>query len=270
MFTTLVMKVSEAVVPDLLRESRDLDLPSFLTWALERFLPAPHGPTLAFATSLGLEDQLLLSLLDGALARHPSPESQILAFTLDTGRLNPETYDLLQTNRARFRLGVKAYWPEAPAVEALVAQGGPNLFYESVENRKACCAVRKVGPLKRALDGRQAWITGLRRAQSVTRTTLERVEWDAAHGLVKLNPLLEWTLEDVQASLKERQVPVNALHAQGYPSLGCAPCTRAVKPGEDERAGRWWWEASDKKECGIHLNPDTPAPKKTFTFGALK
>jgi len=130
--------------------------------------------------------------------------------------------------------------------------------------------VRKVSPLGRALAGRPAWITGLRRAQSVTRTNLDRVEWDAAHGLVKLNPLLEWTLDEVETALADRQVPVNVLHAQGYPSLGCAPCTRAVRPGENERAGRWWWEDADKKECGLHVAPDAPAPKKIFSFGGLK
>jgi len=261
------MKVSEAVVPDLLTESRDLDLPSFLVWALHRFGPSEGVPTLAFATSLGLEDQLLLSYLD-EVAAGPEP---IHAFTLDTGRLNPETYDLMQTNRDRYRLPVVSYWPEAPAVEALVAQGGPNLFYDSVENRKACCGVRKVAPLTRALAGRSAWITGLRRAQSVTRTDLHRVEWDAAHGLVKLNPLLDWTLDEVKAAVAARRVPVNALHAQGYPSLGCAPCTRAVQPGEDERAGRWWWEEDNKKECGLHVGDDGvlrrgPAQKASEAF----
>ena len=263
------MKVNDPV-SDLLRQSQDLDLPSFLRWALATFGPQSGTPTLAFASSLGLEDQLLLSCLDQALAAEPFPAGRVHAFTLDTGRLNPETYDLMQVNRDRYRLRVAAYWPESTAVEALVAGGGPNLFYDSVENRKVCCAVRKVAPLNRALAGRAAWITGLRRAQSVTRTDLARVEWDEAHGLVKLNPLIDWTLDEVKAALEERHVPVNALHAQGYPSLGCAPCTRAVQPGEDERAGRWWWEAADKKECGLHADPTAPTPRKTFTFGGLK
>lgn len=265
-----VMKVNHDALAALIHESRDLTPLKFLEWSLARFGPESGTPALAFASSLGLEDQLLLSWLDEALAGDPSPASRIHAFTLDTGRLNPETYDLLQINRSVFRLPLTAYWPEAAAVEALVSQGGPNLFYDSIENRKACCGVRKVGPLKRALAGRSAWITGLRRSQSVTRTDLERVEWDEVHGLFKLNPLLDWSLAQVQAELKLRGVPVNVLHAQGYPSLGCAPCTRAVKPGEDERAGRWWWESADKKECGIHVSGDFPAPKKTFTFGGLK
>lgn len=258
-----------SLVPSLLEETRGYDTSAFLSWALTKFAPGTAGPTLAFASSLGMEDQLLLSLLDTALAGEGSPDHRLHAFTLDTGRLPGETYDLMQTNRGVFRLPVVSYAPEAAAVEALVARGGPNLFYESVENRKACCAVRKVAPLGRALAGRQAWITGLRRAQSVTRTDLERIEWDAAHGLIKLNPLLDWTLEQVQVALEARNVPVNALHAQGYPSLGCAPCTRAVKPGEDERAGRWWWESADKKECGLHADPTAPTPKKTFSFGKL-
>jgi len=261
------MKVNHDSLPTLLEESRNLTPPQFLAWALDRFGPEDGVPALAFASSLGLEDQLILSWLNDALAAEPSPEALIHAFTLDTGRLNPETYDLLQTNRSFFRVPLTVYWPEVRAVEALVARGGPNLFYNSEEDRKSCCAVRKVGPLNRALTGRQAWITGLRRAQAVTRTDLNRVEWDTAHGLFKLNPLLDWSLDEVKAELAVRNIPVNVLHAQGYPSLGCAPCTRAVKTGEDERAGRWWWEAADKKECGLHTDPSSPPPKTTFTFG---
>ena len=261
------MLVNEALVRTLLNETRDLDTPAFLRWAVATFGPEAGLPTLAFATSLGMEDQLLLSLLDEGLKDELEPASRVHAFTLDTGRLNPETYDLLQTNRASFRLSIAVYVPEAAPVEALVARGGPNLFYDSVENRKACCAVRKVAPLGRALKHRSAWITGLRRAQSVTRADLERLQWDATNGLIKLNPLLDWTLDDVKAALEERRVPVNALHAQGYPSLGCAPCTRAVQPGEDERSGRWWWESADKKECGLHLDPTAPVAKKVFSFG---
>jgi phosphoadenosine phosphosulfate reductase len=257
------MTFSEAQVPDLLHETRDLTVPDFLRWALQRFVPE-DGPSLAFATSLGLEDQLLLSLLDEAAG-----PGAVHAFTLDTGRLNPETYNLLQANREKYRLPITVYLPEATAVETLVAQKGINLFYESLENRKACCAVRKVSPLKRALAGRSAWITGLRRSQSITRTDLQRVEWDAAHGLIKLNPLLDWSLDDVRAALATRNVPINALHAQGYPSIGCAPCTRAVAAGEDERAGRWWWEDAVRKECGLHLDPSLSPPAKVLSFGAL-
>lgn len=260
--------VTPAFVARYAEETKNLDTPAFVAWSLATFGPETSGPTLAFATSLGLEDQLVLALLDEALAAEAQPGSRVHAFTLDTGRLPAETYDLMQTNRGRFRLPVAPYAPDARAVEDLVARGGPNLFYDSVDNRKACCAVRKVAPLGRALTGRTAWITGLRRAQSVTRTDLSRVEWDAAHGLVKLNPLVDWTLDQVKAALEARSVPVNALHDRGYPSLGCAPCTRAVAPGEDERAGRWWWENPENKECGLHVDPAS-APKTTFTFGKL-
>jgi phosphoadenosine phosphosulfate reductase len=252
---------------DLQAEAKDRDLPGFLAWALTRF-SIPGSLPLAFATSLGLEDQLLLSFWDEVLASALRPGDRVHAFTLDTGRLNPETYDLIQTNRTAFRLPVHVYAPDAPAVEALVARGGPNLFYDGVENRKACCAVRKVAPLGRALAGRLAWVTGLRRAQATTRTEVQRVEWDAAHGVFKLNPLADWTLDQVKAALDARRVPVNALHAQGYPSLGCAPCTRPVAPGEDERAGRWWWESPDHKECGLHADPTAPRPQAKFTFGS--
>jgi phosphoadenosine phosphosulfate reductase len=251
-------------------QSRDLDTGAFLAWALTTFGPSESGvPSLAFATSLGLEDQLVLAFLDEQLASDPNPARRVLPFTLDTGRLPEETLAVLQENRTAFRVPVSVYHPEASAVEALVARGGPNLFYNSIDDRKACCGVRKVAPLGRALAGRRAWLTGLRRAQSVTRTDLERVEWDAANGLFKLNPLLDWTLDQVQTELKRRGTPVNVLHAQGYPSLGCAPCTRAISPGEDERAGRWWWEQTDKKECGLHADPTAPTPSKTFKFGGL-
>jgi phosphoadenosine phosphosulfate reductase len=255
---------------ELRNQSRDLDTGAFLAWALATFGPSEPGvPSLAFATSLGLEDQLVLALLDERLADDPAPSGRVHAFTLDTGRLPEETLTVLHTNRTTFRVPVAVYHPEASAVEALISRGGPNLFYNSVEDRKACCAVRKVAPLGRALAGRRAWITGLRRAQSVTRTDLQRVEWDSANGLFKLNPLLDWSLDQVQAELVRRGTPVNTLHAQGYPSLGCAPCTRAVAPGEDERAGRWWWEQADKKECGLHADPTAPAPARSFKFGGL-
>jgi len=261
--------VTPAFVALFAEETQHLDAPAFVAWCLAAFGPGTAGPTLAFATSLGLEDQLVLALLDEALAAEARPANRVHAFTLDTGRLPAETYDLMQTNRSRFKLPVTAYAPDARAVEELVASGGPNLFYDSVDNRKACCAVRKVAPLGRALAGRSAWVTGLRRAQSVTRTDLARVEWDSTHGLVKLNPLVDWTLDQVKSALAERSVPVNALHDRGYPSLGCAPCTRAVAPGEDERAGRWWWENPEHKECGLHVEP-APDAKKTFTFAKLE
>jgi len=175
-------------------------------------------------------------------------------FTLDTGRLNPETYDLIADVQKKYGAQVEVVFPQAEAVERMVREKGMNLFYASLENRKLCCGVRKVEPLKRKLSELDGWITGLRRTQAVTRGLLNKVEIDRAFGgIVKVNPLADWTTQQVFDYLKENDVPTNRLHAAGYPSIGCAPCTRAVKPGEDERAGRWWWETPESKECGLHL-----------------
>jgi phosphoadenosine phosphosulfate reductase len=177
-------------------------------------------------------------------------------FTLDTGRLFQETYDLLARTQKRYpKLIFKIYYPDTKAVEEMVRTKGINLFYESVESRKMCCGVRKVEPLRRALANVDAWMTGLRRQQSVTRTEGKAFEWDHANQRVKINPLIDWTLEQVHEYIKEHHVDVNPLHAQGFVSIGCAPCTRAIKPGEDSRAGRWWWEQPESKECGLHNNP---------------
>ncbi|MGE4170155.1 MAG: phosphoadenylyl-sulfate reductase [Candidatus Margulisiibacteriota bacterium] len=212
-----------------------------LEWAIGQF-----GNGLLLASSLGVEDQVLTDMLVKL-----NPKARI--FVLDTGRLHQETYEVMGLTQAKYSIRHEVYFPDAAAVEALVRQKGPNSFFESVENRKECCHIRKVEPLKRALSGAKAWITGLRREQAVTRTTLPKVEWDEAHGLIKLNPLADWTTEQVWDYVKTHDVPVNYLHKQGYPSIGCAPCTRAIKPGEDLRAGRWWWENPDGKECGLHV-----------------
>ena len=170
--------------------------------------------------------------------------------------LYQETYDLLAKTQKRYHnLRFKVYFPDAAAVEEMVQSKGINLFYESVENRKLCCGIRKVEPLKRALAQVDAWIVGLRKEQAVTRGDIQIFEWDAANGKVKVNPLADWTLQHVHDYIKEHKVDVNPLHAKGFISIGCAPCTRAVKPGEDIRAGRWWWENPDQKECGLHNNP---------------
>ncbi len=174
-------------------------------------------------------------------------------FTLDTGRLNPETYDLIAEVQKKYSASVEVVFPRLEAVESMVREKGMNLFYESLENRKLCCGVRKVEPLKRKLSELDGWITGLRRSQAVTRGLLNKVEIDRAFGgIVKVNPLADWTTQEVFDYLKANGVPTNRLHGQGYPSIGCAPCTRAIKPGEDERAGRWWWETPETKECGLH------------------
>ena len=204
------------------------------------------GPKVTLASSLGLEDQVLTHFLIKA-----DPNAKI--FVLDTGRLNPETYDVMDATQKKYSFKYAVMFPDTKAVEEMVNQKGINLFYESVENRKACCYVRKVEPLKRALTGYDAWMTGLRREQSVTRRDLQFAEWDEAHNMVKLNLLAATTEAQLWDLVKQFDIPVNALHEQGFPSIGCAPCTRAISPGEDIRAGRWWWEAPESKECGLHV-----------------
>jgi len=200
----------------------------------------------SFANSLGAEDMVLTDII----AKH---RIDIGMFSLDTGRLPQETYDLMQEVRKHYAVPLQVYFPDSALVEEYVAQHGINGFYDSVENRKGCCFVRKVEPLRRALAGRGAWITGMRRDQAVTRGTLEVSASDADNGLQKFNPLLDWSNKEVWAYIRQHDVPYNKLHDQFYPSLGCAPCTRSVTPGEDIRAGRWWWENPANKECGLHV-----------------
>lgn len=204
-----------------------------------RFQPA------ALASSLGAEDMVLTDLI----VRH-APAIDI--FTLDTGRLHAETYRLLQQITDHYALRIRMVYPSGGALERLVAEHGINGFFSSVASRKACCEVRKVEPLRRALAGKRAWITGLRRAQALTRAGLPLQEHDAANGLEKFSPLADWREQEVWAYLRAFRVPYNALHDRGFPSIGCEPCTRAVTPGEDIRAGRWWWEEPGGKECGLH------------------
>ena len=212
-----------------------------LAWADARF-----GERAAIASSFGVEDVVLIDL-----ARRHAPRLGI--FTLDTGRLPPETYEVMEEVRRRYGVAIVAWAPERAAVEELEREKGFFSFRRSIAERKECCGIRKLEPLRRALAGKSAWVTGLRREQSVTRTGVETVESDALHGgILKLNPLASWSEADVWRYAREHALPVNALHAQGYPSIGCAPCTRAVAPGEDLRAGRWWWESPEHKECGLH------------------
>jgi phosphoadenosine phosphosulfate reductase len=219
-----------------------LATPAMIAWAVAEF-----GRDLAFASSFGAEDVVLLDLLLEA-----KPDTRV--FILDTGRLNQETYDVIERARRHYGRSFEVYFPRAEAIEKLVGADGPNSFYHSVEARKACCFARKVEPLGRALAGARAWMTGLRRAQAVTRAGLPLAEIDEAHGkILKLNPLAGWSEEQVWEVIRTRKLPYNALHDQGYPSIGCAPCTRAIQPGEDIRAGRWWWENPEHKECGLHL-----------------
>ena len=204
-----------------------------------------------FANSLGAEDMVLTDLI-------AKFQPDIAMFSLDTGRLPQETYDLIQAVHERYSVPLQIYFPDSAQVEGFVAQNGVNGFYDSVENRKECCRIRKVQPLKRALAGKKAWITGMRRDQAVTRGGLAVSSFDADHGLQKFNPLLDWTNAEVWEYIKQNDVPYNKLHDRFYPSIGCAPCTRSVTPGEDIRSGRWWWENPENKECGLHVARITP------------
>ena len=199
-----------------------------------------------FSTSLGQEDQVLTHVI----ARNNLP---VKIFTLDTGRLFYEHYELLEKTNARYKTNIKVYFPEAQDVEDFVNEKGVNAFFESVENRKQCCFIRKVKPLNRALQGAKVWITGLRAEQSDNRKDMKMLEWDEARQLYKFNPLIHWSYEQMINYINENNIPYNPLHDKGFVSIGCAPCTRAIEPGEDARAGRWWWEVSHK-ECGLHVN----------------
>jgi len=203
------------------------------------------GDQIVLSTSLGLEDQVITEMV-----LHQKKDTEV--FTLDTGRLFPETYDLIARTNKHFGIRMKTYFPEAARVEKMVAENGINLFYDSVEKRKLCCSIRKVAQLPRAFKGKQAWICGLRKDQSVSRFFNKLVEWDAANKLVKINPLIRWTEKEVWDYIKKKNIPYNLLHERGFPSVGCEPCTRAIEPGEDIRAGRWWWENELHKECGLH------------------
>lgn len=211
---------------------------------LEHFLRA-HDGKIALSSSLGIEDQVLTDMVVRL-----NPATRI--FTLDTGRLFPETYRLIDRTNHRYGISVEVFFPDFASVQEMVNSAGVNLFYDSVEKRKRCCQVRKIEPLRRAFRGLEVWICGLRREQSVTRQDMRVVEWDAGSGLIKLNPLIDWTEEQVWDYIGQHDVPYNKLHDEGFPSIGCEPCTRAVRPGEDIRAGRWWWESPDHKECGLH------------------
>lgn len=212
------------------------------------FAGAKFGEKLGFATSLGLEDMVVLDFV-----RKHAPKTCL--FTLDTGRLPEETYQLLQKVREAWGISIHILFPDPAEVEEMVNTQGPNLFYESLEKRKLCCKVRKVNPLRKKLSSLDAWMTGLTHYQAVTRKDTPVVEWDASFSLYKFNPIVHWKKSEVSDYIREHKVPYNALHDRGYPSIGCAPCTRAIKEGEDLRAGRWWWENPEVKECGLHVKP---------------
>jgi len=204
-----------------------------------------YGNKIALSSSLGAEDQVLTHIVW-------TINSQTTVFTLDTGRLFPETYDLIDRTSKKYKNQIKVYFPDSKKIETMVNEKGINLFYNSVENRKLCCHLRKIEPLQRAFASLDAWICGLRSQQSVTRSNIQIVEWDANNGLLKINPLANWTEEQVWNYIKTNKIPYNPLHDKNYPSIGCQPCTQPVQPGQDIRAGRWWWENPETKECGLH------------------
>lgn len=209
------------------------------------FFLEKYKDKIAFASSMGAEDQIITHLI----AQINKP---IKIFTLDTGRLFPETFDLIDKTQKRYKIDFEIYFPKSAEVQEMVNYKGINLFYESIENRKQCCNIRKIEPLQRALKEVDVWICGLRREQSPTRTEMQIVEWDSFNGLLKINPLIEWTEKEIWEYVKEHNIPYNTLHDKGFNSIGCQPCTRAIMEGEDSRAGRWWWENPETKECGLH------------------
>lgn len=208
------------------------------------FLKAYQG-RIALSSSLSIEDQTLTDII-------VTQDKNTRIFTLDTGRLFPETYHLIEKTNMTYGIKIEVFFPDYHEVQRMVREEGINLFYNSVESRHRCCQIRKLEPLKRASEGLDVWICGLRREQSITRQDMQVVEWDEMHQLIKVNPLISWTEQQVWDYIRQHHVPYNKLHDKGYPSIGCEPCTRAVQPGEDVRSGRWWWESPDHRECGLH------------------
>ena len=212
---------------------------------LEYFLKK-HGSKAALSSSLGAEDQVITDMMLNL-------DKNANIFTLDTGRLHPETYSVMDATNLKYGIKINVFFPQNEKVQELYKTQGINGFYESIENRKSCCFIRKIEPLQRALKPLEVWITGLRASQSVTREELNLIEYDENNNVIKVNPLLNWSEEDVWDYIKTNRVPYNKLHDQGFPSIGCAPCTRAVAKGADVRSGRWWWENPEHKECGLHI-----------------
>jgi phosphoadenosine phosphosulfate reductase len=209
------------------------------------YLEDAHRGSVIFTTSFGYEDQVITDIIF-------KNNFNVKVITFDTGRLFSETYKVYNSTLDKYKKSISVYFPPAEKVEEMVNKKGPYSFYESLENRKECCFIRKVIPLKRALKGNEIWITGLRASQSENRNDLQEFEWDEENQIIKYNPLLNWSLEETIDYIKENHVPYNILHDRGFVSIGCEPCTRAIKPGEDFRAGRWWWEQNSGKECGLH------------------
>ena len=233
---------TQKYIKELLHQSSGLTMVDFL-----KLLTATFPGEVTFSTSFSYEDQAI----SHAILSNDLP---IKIFTLDTGRMFAETYSTWNGTNETYDTHIKAYYPNQDALQEFIEAKGPNSFYESVDNRKQCCFIRKVEPLKRALKGNAVWITGLRAEHSGDRKDLPVLEWDESNQIIKYHPLLHWTTEEVKEYISQNRVPYNPLHDKGFVSIGCAPCTRAVKPGEDFRAGRWWWEDADKKECGLHIH----------------
>ncbi len=245
-----------AELQDLQQQSQSFNTKEFIYWACQKW-------NLLLASSISVEDQVLWDLLWQNYQTHGQEACQPSMFSLDTGRLPQETYDCIEKTETHYGIRIELVFPLVEDLQRLLRQGGPNFFYQGQMQRKLCCKFRKVEPLRRRLlqhcnkyQTRAAWLTGQRRSQSITRNELSRVEWDEQFGLIKLNPLANWQTEDVWYYIRKNQIPYNVLHDKGYPSIGCAPCTRAIAVGEDERAGRWWWETPEQKECGIHIAED--------------
>jgi phosphoadenosine phosphosulfate reductase len=227
-------------IKNLEKQYRDATAEEIIRFSIDTF-----GNSLMFATSLAYEDQVVTSLI----SKIPNT---VEFFTLDTGRLFQETYDTIEATNKHFGINITVVMPDRKETEKMVREKGINLFYHSVENRKTCCNIRKTKPLQRMLAGKKAWITGLRREQSITRFGLKKIEFDEINGLVKINPLADWSEHDVIHYIRQHAIPVNPLQEKGYRSIGCMPCTRPVLPDDDVRAGRWWWEQPEHKECGLH------------------
>ncbi|MBS7566511.1 phosphoadenylyl-sulfate reductase [Mucilaginibacter sp. Bleaf8] len=232
--------MNSKIIQDIKQEITGMAPGSALGWLADAF-----PGQIVFSTSFGWEDQVITHMIF-------SQNLPIKVFTLETGRIFPETYYVWNRTMEIYGQPIHAYYPQAEMVQEMVNAKGPNSFYESVENRKECCGIRKIEPLKRALNGNKCWVTGIRAEQSANRQSMENLEWDEANQLIKFHPIYNWSLEEVKNYIKNNNIPYNTLHDRGFPSIGCAPCTRAVQPGEDFRAGRWWWEDQSKKECGLH------------------
>lgn len=232
-------------ISSLLYQSDGLNIGAFI-----KVLTDTYPSQVTFSSSFSYEDQVIThEILSNSLP--------VNIFTLDTGRQFAETYSVWNSTNEKYQTKIKAYYPKADALQEFVEVKGPNSFYESVDNRKQCCFIRKVEPLKRALAGNAIWITGLRAEHSGDRKDLPILEWDESNQIIKYHPILHWTTEEVKTYISTHHIPYNPLHDKGFVSIGCAPCTRAIKPGEDFRAGRWWWEDADKKECGLHVHEET-------------